>query len=70
MFGYFRYTVKIWIDGREHTEVGITYAENFEKAVGYIEDYYGEDLGELTIKALEPYSVYILSGPTCYDDDE
>lgn len=67
MYGYFKYVAKFYADGSEHCETGVTYAENFAKAMRQIEDYYGEELIEISIIVLEPYDVYVLEGPTRYD---
>ena len=64
MPGFFEYRVRCWTDGKPYLEEGVTYAENFTEAVQHIEDYYGEDFDRFTISALEPYSVYVLKGPT------
>ena len=60
MEGYFEYVAHIFYSDKGEIERGVTYANSFASAVDNIEKYYGDELDELTIQALEPCGVYIL----------
>lgn len=55
------FTVKIWDDLNKKEEIchGITFADNYTKAMKKIEKYYGDDIMEvLYIALLEEESIY------------
>ena len=60
---FFEFKVVFYIDGKEHTELGVTYAETYTDAVSQIESWYGDDMVELRVCGLEESPVYILDGP-------
>ena len=66
MFGPFEYEVTVWYSGDRKAEKrqGVTFADSYSEAVENVEDFYGEDMIDVKLFALEENKVYEFNSTT------